>query len=306
MIGFKDPDYCPGGRSDVAERRARARRAGYASGVARRRRSTVRRPPRARTGQHAVSLAYKVRQVTAAEFEDRYRVMCEQHDGAGRACKVSACDLCGAKKGTPCAPIPFDQRGLNTARELYRQQMTAFRHHGQDWETTNAQISRGLECRGRGRSRRTVQRNRKRLEAMGLVGYSHVVRSGWLRIPGKLDTLRVRCMCPARIANGTPPPGAGAWLRQAAPACTSKSKATALSPPTSSADEDPPASPEHGATTERTETEQRLFWLELKAEHAPNMMRPSEWPELERRRAQAMAQPAPLRSPERERDDRDT
>lgn len=283
MIGFKDPDYCPGGRSDVAERRARARRAGYASGVARRQRSTVRRPPRARTGQQAIAIIYKVRQVGAHEFTERYREMC-------------------AERG-----LAYDTRGLHTALELYRCHLTVHRAQGrQDFETTNEQVSRALAKRGRARCRRTVQRQRKRLVWMGLIAYHHMRRSGARRIPGQLDSLRVRALCPPRRANVTPPSGAGAWLRQAAPACTSKSKATALSPPTSSAEDDPPASPEHDATTERTEDEQRLFWLELKAKHAPNMMRPSEWPELERRRAQAMALPAPPRSPERERDDRDT
>lgn len=243
MIGFKDPDYCPGGRNETAERRAKARRAGYASGVARRRRSTVRRPPRARTGQQAIALAYKVRQVGVREFTDRYREMCEDRG------------------------IAYDVRGLNTALELYRCHLRHHRACGrQDFETTNDQISRALANNGRPRCRRTVQRQRKRLEWMGLIAYHHVRRSGHRRIPGQLDSLRVRALCPARRANVTPPSGAGAWLRQAAPACTSTPKATALSPPPTAAETDTPASPANSAAT-RTVEQQRIWWLTLRAEH---------------------------------------
>lgn len=262
------PGY-PGGMSTKALRREAARKAGKASGRARRQRSTCKRPPRLRSRQDALALRYPIRQVGHEEFEQLYAAMCEREE------------------------IPFDRRGLHTAHELYKQQLTAFRVQGQDWETTNTQIARGLELRGRARCRRTVQRTRKRLEAMKLVGYSHVRRSGALCVPGQMDTLRVRCLCPRR-ANVTPPSGAGAspFGAQLAPALPAEK--TALAPPPSAADDvglrcaEPGSDGEQAGTDAageyETEDERRFAFLSMLAEHAPAMLSVADRQELERLR----------------------
>lgn len=257
------PGY-PGGKSQAVLRREAARKAGFASGVARRRASTCRRQPRARTGQEALALRYSIRQVGRDEFERLYRAMCEREE------------------------IPFDPRGLRSTLELYRQQMTAYRAQGQDWETTNAQMARGMELRGRARCRRTVQRLRKRLVLMGLIAYAHVRRSGRLRIPGKMDTLRVRCLCAK--ANVTPPPGAGASPFGTHSLLLSRQRQKTLSPPPSAADdvgrrsaspgiedgEDEPAA----ESVYASEEERRLAYLELCEAHAPTFLGPTQLREL--------------------------
>lgn len=106
--------------------------------------------------------------------------------------------------------LAFDRRGLNTAYELYRADVAAYRAQGQDHETTNAQRGVALASRGRPRCRRTIQLTRKRIEAMGLVAYHHVRRSGARAIPGQLDSLRVQLKPLPRLrgyANCTPPTG---------------------------------------------------------------------------------------------------
>lgn len=235
-------------------RRARARKAGIASGAARRKRSTCKAAPRPRSGQQALALRYKIRQVGVEEFEQRYRAMCEAQG------------------------IPFDRRGMNTTLELYRVQLTAYRAQGQDYETTNAQAARALELRDRPRCRRTIQRIRKRLEAMGLIAYEHVRRSGHLRIPGQMDTLRVRCLCPAR-ANVTPPTGARAAsaLRALDAAALASTAQTALIPPPTAADG---VGPLRGPGTEEEQDRSRLRWLQLKLEFAPTLLTSRERQEL--------------------------
>lgn len=247
-------DYMPAGQTSRQMRRIRARKAGVASGVARRQRSTRKPPARARSRQEALALRYRIRQVSEAEFERLYVAMCER-DG-----------------------LPFDRRGLNSTLALYRAQVTAYRAQGQDYETTNSQAARALEKRGRARCRRTVQRLRKRLVAMGLIVYHHVKRSGSRRIPGQMDTLRVRLLCPGK-ANVTLPPGARAGLVPHPALALSESEnkertRTALSPPPpSSAAENekpaPPAGTERGTEEaeelgEAAELERQLQFVELK------------------------------------------
>lgn len=266
------PAY-PGGTTTAFKRREAARRAGIASGVARRQRSTCRREPRPRNMQEALALRYRIRQVGPEEFERLYRAMCDREK------------------------IPFDARGLHTCLELYRQQMTAYRAQGQDWETTNSQMALGLVKRGRGRSRRTVQRHRKRLVAMGLLGYSHVKRSGALRLPGQMDTLRVRCLCPR--ANVTPPSGARASISPTGK-CSARSGLndtndlqTLIAPPPAADEirpfgadgsEDEQDGPEV-ANRYATEAARRLAFLTLAELHAPNLLSSHDRRELRQLRA---------------------
>lgn len=246
-----------------ARARARARKAGIASGVKRRQLSSCKRSaPRPRSRQLALALRYKVRQVGAAEFEERYRAMCEREE------------------------IPFDPRGLNSTHALYLVELTSYRAQGQDHETTNAQRAQALDKRGRPRCARTVQRLRKRLVAMGLVSYRHVRRSGAARVPGQMDSLRVRCLCPAG-ANVTPPTGARAANPTgvaAALACTSKATATALLPPPAAADDVGAAARPETPESEkpRSDTEVRLEWLQLKAQFSPSLLSAREAHELAR------------------------
>ncbi len=132
----------------------------------------------------------------------------------------------------------FDPRGLNTAYELYRVEIAAYRVQGQDFETTNGQRGVALSSRGRPRGRRAIQYNRKRLVAMGLVAYEHIKRGGWRA--GQRDTLRVR-MCPPparRNANCTPPSGATTLPPGGSVVACRKEI-----PPAAPADESPPAEP---------------------------------------------------------------
>ena len=185
-------------------KREQCRRAGKASGRVRKRLAKRRRTLRG----HELPLVWRVRQITRTDFERAYRRMC-------------------AKEG-----LVYDTRGLHTAYELYRIEWAAYRAQGQDFQTTNGQRSRALALRGRARCRRTVQRTRRRLQAMGLLAYTHIRRGGWR--PGQKDSLRVHVI--PRVcteANVTPLTGAeGDGLRPSTP-----SALQAGVPPPTAADE---------------------------------------------------------------------
>lgn len=152
-------------------KRAACQRGGRNSGRSRRAMAADRR--RAEGG-------WFVRQVTREQFDALYAGMCEREG------------------------IPDDPRGRNTAYTLYRVEAAAWRAKGQDFETTNGQRTVALNSRGRERQRRTVQRTRKRLEAMGLLRYSHIRRCG--ARAGHRDSLRVHFMVNAQArtcANDT-------------------------------------------------------------------------------------------------------
>ncbi len=71
---------------------------------------------------------------------------------------------------------------------IYRQDLAVARREGSA-QTTGPQRVRGLEKAGRVRCKRTVQRQRRRLERMGLMRYGHIKRKGAKE--GERDSLRV-------------------------------------------------------------------------------------------------------------------
>lgn len=173
-------------RSLTKRKREQCRRAGRASG---RRRRQLARGKRVLQG-HELPLVWSVRQVSRSEFDSLYGRMCEREG------------------------LKDDARGRNTVYALYRVEMAAYYAQGQDFETTNGQRETALSSQGRPRCRRTVQRQRKRLELMELVAYRHIRRSGPACIAGQMDTLRVHLLPRARargdrtLANVIPPSGA--------------------------------------------------------------------------------------------------
>lgn len=133
-----------------------------------------------------------------------------------------------------------DEQGFETCWELYvgicnrirwenrpRRQVERSRDpRVQGWTvtgiyTTNGQRAQSLAKRGRPRCRRTVQRQLRRLEALGLVHRKHIVKSGPAAIPGKLDCLALATLNPGpyrprnRKVAMSPPPlrGDGVSLR---------------------------------------------------------------------------------------------
>ena len=142
---------------DDARRRARAeraRRAGIASGVARREAAKL-RGSRPRKRMCIVS-------------GKRHRALYEAH--AHHADKV------------------LSERGLKTSWHVYRS-FAARGYDGRVFETTNGQQTRALAKYGRPRCARTVQRHRAILAAMGLIGSKPVHRKG--SMTGERDTVRV-------------------------------------------------------------------------------------------------------------------
>lgn len=226
-------------------KRRQCRKAGRASGRVRRQLARGRRT----IDGVELELKWDVRQVTRDEFTRLYEAMC-------------------AREGVPCDP-----RGENTAYTLYAVEMAAYRAQGQDFETTNGQRSAALSSRGRPRARRTVQRTRARLAAMGLVRYHHLRRSGPARVPGQLDTLRVHLLPRRRgwcVANDTPPSGAERYAPSglARSACSRGSDVDHGPPdevaPPSAADDAGAAAP---PATEEEELERQLsfeaLWRDL-------------------------------------------
>lgn len=148
--------------------RRRARAAGLASGAARRARATGRRQPHQRSRQQALALAYPVRQVSRARFDEidaRWR----------------------AENG-----LQPSARGLETEWLQYLSHWRATRAKGHEYTTTNSRRARSLEKLGRPRCRRTVQRVDRRLEAKGLIARVHVKRQR--DRSGECDYLRIRVL----------------------------------------------------------------------------------------------------------------
>lgn len=148
-------------RHRASLRRRRARRAGKASGVARRGRAKGRAVPHRRTRELALDErgGRPIRQANRAEFDRR-------HIASG----------------------PSNQQGRDTGWLVYCQDMRVARRE-RSAQTTGPQRVRGLVLAARPRCRRTVQRHRRRLERMGLMRYGHVRRKG--EKIGERDSIRV-------------------------------------------------------------------------------------------------------------------
>lgn len=241
-------DYAPGGLTTKGKWRAAGRRGGLASGKKRRQLARGRRSPNARRRPQALSLGKRIKQLSAEQFERLYADMCSRE------------------------ALPFDRRGLNTAYELYRVEMAAYRGQGQLFETTNAQRSRALETRGRRRERRSVQYTRKRLELMGLVSYEHLRRGfvceGRWRPGPRRDSLRVELIAPRfganctprTRANCTPLTGSGTPCKGVVPDGTSKTATDLIPPPYGGRDCEAASPP----STERARLEAAIAFQQLK------------------------------------------
>ena len=174
-------------------RRRRARKAGLASGRARRRMAD----PRMRAvKQRELALNFRVRIVDRAEFA---RLDAAQRLRAG---------------------IGPSERGLETRWQLYLARVRSYKAKGQGFCTTNAQSARALELAGRRRCRRTVQRTDALLAEMGLLRRYHDRRGG--SAAGNRDRLRVqlapsfvtlplaaRAVCPTGTHCSSPAPKRG-------------------------------------------------------------------------------------------------
>jgi hypothetical protein len=173
-------DYSPGGLTPRAQRRARARKAGLASGRKRRQLARGRRHPHRRTRQDALRLHYPHRQIRRERFEELYWQV--RPNG--------------------------NTRGLETAHRHYVGLFRRYRVSGQHYATTNRERMRALAHAGRPRCRRQVQYLNRLMGQMGLahVGWKHNQRD----TPGHRDHLVVEINSPLRAhKNCTPPTGAG-------------------------------------------------------------------------------------------------
>lgn len=144
-------------------RRARARKAGLASGVKRRQLCD---PQARRVKQRELALNFRVRIVDRAEFG--------LLDAARRA----------------RAGIGPSERGTLTSWRLYQARVRSYKAKGQGFCTTNGQSARALEQAGRGRCTRTVQRQDQILAEMGLLRRYHDRRGG--SRAGNRDRIRVQ------------------------------------------------------------------------------------------------------------------
>lgn len=246
-------DYHPAGRSAGARFRDRQRTRARRS-VIKRRQLAKGKPPRRRerTLEIALGHAYpKMWQLDAAEFEAHYQATCDREGWT------------------------FDRRGLNTAWELYTVLWRRYRVEGQDFELTNAQLSIALDRRGRPRARRTVQLTRKRLQTMGVFHFEHVKRGTWRRDTGwrpgaRKDTVRATVLHVRRLANCTPPTGAGASTLRVSASCSPGHKKVAEMTVTDSSP--PPSAADWGAAplggeqqiTERERLERQIDFQQLK------------------------------------------
>lgn len=170
-------------RRNAEARSQRARAAGVASGISRRKFAKGRAVPHSRDRELGVAKVYPIRQATRKQHRRLYEACC-RHRG-----------------------VALSERGLETNYRLFRSLMAWYRVGGQDFETTNGQQARAMDKAGRARCARTVQRHRAILAHMGLVRSMHVKRQGAL--VGHRDSLRI-CLLPLRTKSFvTPPSGAG-------------------------------------------------------------------------------------------------
>lgn len=253
--------YTPGAPTSAAMHRERCRRGGRRSGEVRRQLRDLHGPRRLK----------RIRQVGRDEFERLYREMCEREE------------------------LVFDRRGLNSCWCLYVSLMSRYRAQGNGYETTNAQTCKAMAARDRPRCRRTVQRLRRRLAAMGVMDFHHVKRSGAERRPGELDSLRVVLLHLRRAA-------ANVTLRSwSEPALTGRRlRRKALSPPPSAADgkrrrcaapnggnEDQQRTIRELPEDRQPYTPSRLEFLSMMEELAPGLMDGAQRRELAALRAEA-------------------
>jgi len=203
---YMHPAAAGGHAQGNAARRQRARKAGLASGRARRRLCAARRE-RQREGKE-LPLEYPVAPVDREEFERRAMAWYEQHG------------------------IRPNAGGIETRWQLYIGLVRVLKVKSQSFCTTNGQRSRALEKAGRPRCTRTVQRQHIVLREMGLLTVFHDRRGGAGRRPGsKKDRLRVQFAA----INVAPPSAAQARSASRSLACALPQKRGDLQGRTASA-----------------------------------------------------------------------
>lgn len=234
-------DYSPGGLTERAARRARARHAGRRSGISRRRWARVRRGYQ--PGQLDARLEWKIRHVDRAEFDARY------------AQQIST------RPSRPSAAVQWERR-----REAVWQHCVSsealVRARGQHIGTTRERRAIGLKQRGiDGRSKgdmkcvRTIYTYNQLLCAMGIAGFQHV------RAPrGHRDYLRVEWRMHRRLGISLcrQPGGTGDSAKQRVPRRTS----TPSIPPPAAADPDPPDKPAERPATDEEQLAAQVRFLE--------------------------------------------
>ena len=285
MSAFKDPTYSPGGMTSPARRRHQAREAGFASGRARRARSTCKRQPRVRSGQHALALAYKQPGISRRDFDVAYEREHPFPDGAP--------DVAGWQW----------LRGRETAWKIVQALERWWRSQGQHFAFTNAQLLATAARLGLALSIRQLQRVRGLLAAFGYGVAAHVRRGG--AAAGNKDYLRFERRWTGRrrpvCMSVMPPTGAGASPFGAQLAPASPATTTALIAPPSAADgigrrcaapgsesrkavspdqPTPAAQPAYSSEHER-----RYAFIRLCQQHAPMLVTAGQRQELARLRA---------------------
>jgi hypothetical protein len=161
-----------------ARRRAVARKAGLASGRARRRMCD---PQTRRVKQRELALNFRVKVIGRVEFEER--------DAARR-------ERLGIRPSS---------RGLETLWVHYRCRVRLYKAKGQGFCTTNGQSAQAITSAGRARCERTMRRADAALCEMGLLRRFHDRRGG--SRAGCRDRLRVQ-FTPSFV----PPPSAAAAI----------------------------------------------------------------------------------------------
>lgn len=272
MSEFRD-GYHPAGTTTAYKRRVAARKAGYASGRARRARSTCRRPPRPRSGQHALALAYKQPGISRQAFDVAYEL---EHPFPDTAPDVAGWQWL---------------RGRETAWKIVQALERWWRSQGQHFAFTNAQLLATAGRLGLALSIRQLQRVRGLLAAFGYGVAAHVRRGG--AAAGNRDYLRFERRWTGRrrpvCMSVMPPTGAGALPLQGscAPAFQATTK-TLIAPPAAADDMDrrfaAPGTEESGPEPVG-ELERRLQYLELCEAHAPALLSRRERQELTRLRS---------------------
>lgn len=237
-------DYAPGGLTKRSRACRAGRRGGLASGIKRRQLARGRRGPRCRTRAQALALSYRHRQLTREAFERRYETLWPRPE-------------------RPTAAVAWE-KGRDTLWCHYAATFRLYRTCGQHTRTTNGQRGAALHSQGRPRSRRTIQRLHRKLEALELATFAHY-RDQRDR-PGHKDCLVLEIRTPT-ILHVTPPlrgrgnRPSGSEVPPAAPERQTEDRPKRpLIPPASPAD-DTAATPQ---STERGELEAALRFQQLK------------------------------------------
>lgn len=226
-------DYSPGGLSERAARRARARHAGRRSGIVRRRWARVRRGYL--PGQLDAPLTWKIRHVDRDEFHRRY-------------------ELASPRPERPSAAVQWERKREAVWEHCVSSERLV-RARGQHVGTTRGRRARALELRGHPRCDRTIYTYNQLLEAMGIAGFQHVKaprgRKDYLRVEWRMSRRLPISPCRQPCGTGNTTSFAGVPRRS-----------TASIPPPTAADPDPPDKPAERPATDEEQLAAQVRFLE--------------------------------------------